>query len=109
DDRLAAHRVGADLLQRCGRLPLAAALARLREQRERALERDREDLLLALERTGLLSLLHVRAVAAVPRGHLLAVGLADHARQRQELQRLVERDRVERHRLEERRGARLRL
>src|SRR5262245_450346 len=50
DDRLARDGVGADLAQRPGRAAAPpAALLRLREQRERLLERDRQELLLRLE------------------------------------------------------------
>ena len=75
DDRLPAHRVVAELRER-RRGGAAAALLRLGEQRERLVERDREQLLLGLERPRLLALLDVRPVAAVRGDDLLAVGLA---------------------------------
>ena len=89
---------------------LAAPLPRLREDGERARQVDREELLLRLERARLLALLDERAVAAVPRDDLLAVlRNADDPRQLEQAQRVLERHRVERHRLEERCGARLLL
>src|SRR5581483_5062536 len=65
DDRLAGCRIVPDLLQRPRRLALPPALARLREERQRLVERDREDLLLGLERPRFLALLHVGAVPPV--------------------------------------------
>src|SRR5579884_2929651 len=106
DDRLAARRIRAELPER-RRSCAPPARARLREQRERVLERDREQLLLARERARLLALLHVRAVAAVGGDHLLAVGLAERPRQRQQPQRVLEGHGLRRHRRQERGGARL--
>src|SRR3954452_2701622 len=106
DDRLAADRVVAELLER-GRGCAAAALARLGPPGERLLERDREELLLRVDRARLVALLDVGPVAAVRGDDFLAVGFAERPRQRQEPDGVLERDRLRRHRLEERRGARL--
>src|SRR5690606_28100613 len=106
-DRLAAHGIGAGRAQGLDGAPLSALLG-LREQLFGALERDREDLLLALEAARLLALLDVRPVAAVEREHRLSVVVdADRARKAQELERLLERHRRQRHALEERRRLRL--
>ena len=69
-DRLAADRVGLELLERARRR--AGAVLRLREELERPGEVDVEDLVLARERAGVGALLQVRAVAAVLRGDLVA-------------------------------------
>src|SRR3954451_14199686 len=60
DDRLAADGIVPELLEGRRRFA-AAALARLGELEERLVERDREELLLALDRPRLLALLHVGA------------------------------------------------
>ena len=102
------RRVVADLAQR--RLDRAAtALLGLREQRQRLLERDGEDLLLAAQRARVLVLGQVGAVAAVLREDLDAVGGidADQARQAEQAQRLLERDRRQAHAGEQRGRARL--
>src|SRR4051794_33882302 len=83
DDRLLADRILAELLQR-GRGRAAAALLRLGQLGEGLLERDREHLLLGLERARLLAALDVRPVTAVCDDHLLAVDLAERARQREQ-------------------------
>src|SRR5207247_10730938 len=104
-DGLSAQRILTELPQRWLRCAAALALLRLREQRERLLERDLEQLLLALQRAGLLSFLDVRPEPAAPREDFLAVvRLPEHARQGQALQRLLQRDRPGRHVLEERPG-----
>src|SRR4051812_35584817 len=105
DDRLPADRVVPELLQRRRGGP-PAPLLRLGQLGERLLQAGREELLLGVERARLLPLLDVGAVAAVRGEHLLAVGLAEGARQREEPERLLERHRLGRHRLEERRGPR---
>ena len=96
-------RVLAELAQRRGRGGAAAALLGLGQDRGGLVEGDREQLLLGLDRARVGALLDVRAVAAVLRGDVLAVELAERARQRQQLLGLLEGDRVERHRLEQRR------
>src|SRR6478752_3602120 len=106
DDRLLADGVVAELLQGRRRRP-ATALARLRELGERLLERDREHLLLAVERARLLALLDIRAVAAVRHDHLLPVLPAERTRQREEAERVLEGHRLRRHGLQERSSARL--
>ncbi len=75
--RLAGRRVGAELPQRRRGGGPPAALLRLGEQRRRLVEGDREQLVLGLERAGVRALLDVRAVAAVLRGDVLAVELAE--------------------------------
>src|SRR5262245_2265583 len=67
-DRIARHRIRAELLGRRGRGGAAgptAATLRLGEQRECLRQRDREDRLLAGQRAGLRALLDVRPVATV--------------------------------------------
>ena len=90
--RLPAHRIGAELAQRRRGRGAPAPLLRLGEQRERLLERHREQLLLVLERARLGALLDVRAVAAVRGDDLLAVGRvgAERARQREQRQRVLQ-------------------
>ena len=97
------HRVVAELAQRRRGGGAPAALLRLGEDRRRLVEGDREQLLLGLDRARVGALLDVRAVAAVLRGDVLAVELAERARQGEQLLGVLERDRVERHRLEQRR------
>src|SRR5690349_16050194 len=81
-DRLAADRVVAQLLEgRSGR-PAAARLG-LAELREGLFQADREELLLPVQRPGLLALLHVRPIAPVGGHDLLALGLAEGAGERQ--------------------------
>src|SRR5690606_13157888 len=105
DDRLLRGRVRAELLERGLRRGAAAGLG-LGVDLLGLLEGDREDLLLRLQRAGVGALLQVRAVAAVLGGDLGAVrGGADHARQAQQLQRVLERDGREVHRLQQRAGA----
>src|SRR4029077_695791 len=101
-DLLAADPGRAELAERLRRGgPLTSPLPGLREECERAGKVDGEELLLRLERAGLLSLLDVRPVAAVSRDDLLLVfGDADDARDLEQADRVVEPDRVERHRLE---------
>src|SRR5581483_5734251 len=78
NDRLAARGVGAQLLERRRCRPAAAA-AWLRQLGESLFERDREELLLGVERAGLLPLADVGAVTAVRRLDLLAVRFAERA------------------------------
>ena len=103
DDRLPRRRIRAELFQRRRRRALAAPSLRLREQGKRFIEGGREKLLLVLERAAVASLLDVRAVPAVQRHDLLAVGGIDShdARQVEQLERVLESDRFERHRLEQ--------
>src|SRR5690606_4441112 len=108
DHRLLAERVVAQLPQRRRGRRAAPALLRLREQLLGLLQRDREQFLFGVQRAAVAALLDVRAEPPVVRRHRLAVQLAERPRQRQQLQRVVQRDRVERHRLEQRAGARLR-
>ena len=71
---------------------------------ERLVERDREQLLLGLQRARVRALLDVRAVAAVLRGDLLAVRATPSVRGRVSSRSASSSvDRVERHRLEQRR------
>src|SRR5918996_4126790 len=88
------RRILAQLAERPARGSSPAAARWLSEELLGLVQRDREELLLALERARLGAFLDIRAVAPVLRGHLLAVELADYARQRQEPQRVVERHRL---------------
>ncbi|MPM17748.1 hypothetical protein SDC9_64147 [bioreactor metagenome] len=105
--RLAGDRVGAQLLERrLGRGP--ATLLGLGVDRLGLGQRDGEDLVLRPQRAGIGALLQVRAVAAVLRGDLRAVlGGADRTRQGEQLERIVEGDRLQVHRGEQRGGPRL--
>ena len=99
------HRVDAQLPQRRrgGRAP--AALLGLGEDRRRLVEGDREQLLLGLQRARVGAPLDVRAVAAVLRGDRPRRRAAPSMRGSvSSCSRLVERDGVQRHRLEQRRG-----
>ena len=112
--RLAGGRVHAQLLQRRrGGSPPAAQLG-LGEDGLRLLQGDREQLLLGLQRPGVGAALDVRAVPAVLRGDLPLLDRAvlldhpvhpDHPGQRQQLGGLGQRHRLQRHVLEQRRGA----
>src|SRR5689334_17496607 len=105
-DRLFTRRVGAEFLEWSatrGATPTTAR--RLGEKRLHLVECDREELLLALQRARLGSTLDVRAVAAVLGGDRFAVDLADHTRKREQAERILERDLLDRHRGEERRGS----
>src|SRR5690606_34065472 len=106
---LARDRVRAELAQRRGRSGAAPpVLLRLGEDRDGLVDADREELLLGIEAARLVLPLEVGPVAPVRRDDLAALGvLADDAGQREQLQRLLEGDRAERHRLEERRHLRL--
>src|SRR5690606_1090248 len=86
-DRLAARRVGVELLEGARRAP--RSVLGLREDLERGGQLDREDLLLTLERSRVGALLEVGPVAAVLGGDRLArLGvLADDARQVEQLER----------------------
>ena len=91
-DRLAADTGSAPSSLQRRRRRGAAALLGLGVDRQRLLEGDVEELLLGRQRARVGALLQVRAVAAVLRGDLArrsGVG-ADDARQRQQLQRVVE-------------------
>src|SRR5687767_11366392 len=68
-DRLAGGWIRAELLQRRLRRGAATSFLWFREELERLVQGDREQLLLRLERPRLVALLHVRAVAAVLRSH----------------------------------------
>src|SRR5699024_2350814 len=108
-DRLLRLRIITQLLER-SRRRLAAALLGLRVDLQRLVERDVEDLLLALQRPRVRPLLEVRAVATVLRGDGRALGVLAHgAGQGQQAQRLLERHGRGLHRLEERGGARFGL
>src|SRR5581483_6429070 len=76
-DRLAADRVGAELLERRFGGGGAAAPLGLGEDRQRAGEVDREQVRLRLERSGVAALLDVGAVAPVLGGDLDTVGGID--------------------------------
>ena len=107
-DRLPGDRVVAELLERRRRGGPATLLG-LRVDLQRLLERDREQLVLGVDGPAVGALLEVGPVAAVLGGDLDALGvLADHPRQRQQLDGVLERHRVQRHRLEQRAGARAR-
>src|SRR2546421_432374 len=87
-----------------------AVLLGLGEQGLRPLDGDREDLVLGLEAAALLALLQVGAVATVVGGDLVTVGVGAHLpRQSQQLERVLERNRVEAHGRQQRRGLRLLL
>ena len=73
-DRTPAHRIVAELAQRRLRCPPAPVLPGLREQGERLVERDREELLLGVDRPVVLALAHERAVATVAGFDDLPVG-----------------------------------
>src|SRR5205814_8388078 len=74
DERLLRRRVRAELLQRRRRCGCSsAARLRLREQGERLVDRDREQLLLALEGTSLGAFLDIRPEAPVQRDDLFTV------------------------------------
>src|SRR5690606_8752839 len=100
--RLARDRVVAQLLERRGRRGATTAeRLGLGEDLHGLLEGDREELLLAVEAAGLVLPAEVGAVAAVLGDDLAALGvLPDDAGQRQQLERLLQRDRAQRHRLE---------
>ncbi len=100
-DRLAADRVGLELLERAR--AAAVAVLRLRVQLQRTGQVDVEDELLARQRPGVGPLLQVGAVAPVLGEDLgLRLGVdADDARQRKQPKGGVEVDGVDRHRLEE--------
>src|SRR5690606_1711707 len=102
DDGLVGERIGAELPQRCGRRPALPGLRR-RQQRERLVQRDREDLFLALERPVVVTAADVRAVPPRAGIDLDPIGvLAHQARQRQHLQRVFESEGLRRLRLEQR-------
>src|SRR5215207_8304930 len=106
------RRAGVGMLAQLGdgRLGPPAMLLGLREQGLGPLDGDGEDLVLGLEAAALLPLLQVRAVAAVVGGDLVAAGVGTHlAGQAKELERVLERDRVEAHRRQQRRRLRLLL
>ena len=86
----------------------AAPLLRLREQRLGLVERDGEQLIFRLEAAGVGHLLQIGPVAPVLGGDLRAVAAGpDDARQRQQRERLLERDRRGIHAGEQRRALRL--
>ena len=88
DDRLAGDRVVAELLERSRGRPSAALLG-LGIDRERLVEVDVEDLVLAGQRAGVGAALEVGAVATVLRRDLLAVLAGAHdAGQLEQLDRL---------------------
>ncbi len=97
--RLARRRVGAQLTQRRGRGGLAPTAFRLGVDLQRLVEGDGEHLLFGGQRARVGAALEVWAVAAVLRGDLLVVRRvdADHPRQRQQLERVVERHRLQIH------------
>ena len=110
-DRLARGGVGAELAQRRRGRGLAAPPLRLGEDPQRLVERAVNSWSSVGEAAAVGALLDVGPVAAVLRGDLGAVGRvgADDAGQRQQAQRIVEGEGVERHVLEQRRRARLLL
>ena len=71
--RLLGQRVDAQLAQRRRGARRRWRVFGAREQLERLVQRDREDLLLGLQRAELVALLHIRAVAPGGGEHLLAV------------------------------------
>src|SRR5688572_10547355 len=73
----------------------AARLLRRANQRQRRVERDGEDVVVRFERSEFVTVLHVRAEAAeVGDDRLVVVGVhAEGARQREQLERLLQRDR----------------
>src|SRR5690606_33726674 len=92
--RLLRVRVLAQLTQRRrGRRTAPPALLGLREQLLGLLDRDCQQLLLGPERPRVGALLQVRAELAVVGHHLLPVELAHHARDGQQLERVLQRDR----------------
>ena len=103
------RRVVAQLAQRRRRSALPATAFGLGVDLQRLVERDVEHLLFGGQRARVGAALQVWAVAAVLRGDLLAVGRvdADDPRQRQQPQRVLERDRLQVHRPQQRAGARL--
>ena len=109
-DRSARHGVGAELAEGLGRRGAAPRL-RLGQQGQGLIEGDAEQLVLVVEAAAVRPLLHVRPVAAVEGRDLLAVGgvLAEHPRQGEQLQGLLQADGVDGHALEERGGAGLLL
>ena len=108
DDGQVGGRVGAQLAQRRGRGP-APALLGLREQRLRLGEGHGQQLLLAAEAARVGAALEVGAEAPVVGHHVLVrLGVRpDDARDQQQLQRLLQRQRGRLHGGEERRRARL--